>query len=80
MGFRQEGSSISRQNLNENLETLQLAPTLFYHLPGFYFKTEFLNPHPLSLGFRYVSFRFKKEPDLELLTTYLVISPHQIRC
>ena len=45
----QEGSSISRQNLNENLETLHLAPTLFYHLLGFNFKTWFLNPHPLSL-------------------------------
>ena len=44
----QEGSSISRQNLNENLETLHLAPTLFYHLPGFYLKTGFLNPHPFS--------------------------------
>ena len=30
-----EGSSISRQNFNENLETLHLAPTLFYYLPGF---------------------------------------------
>ena len=27
-----------------------LAPTLFYHLPCFYDKTGFLNPHPLSLG------------------------------
>ena len=45
------GSIISRQNLNENLETLHLAPTLFYHLPGFfYLKTDFLNPHPLSLS------------------------------
>ena len=32
-GF-QEGCIISRQNLNEKLETLHLAPTLFYHLPG----------------------------------------------
>ena len=31
-----KGSSISRQNLNKNLETLHLAPTLIYHLPGFY--------------------------------------------
>ena len=44
----QEGSSISRQNLNKNLETLHLAPMLFYHLPGFYLKTGFLNPPPLS--------------------------------
>ena len=44
-----DGSSISRQNLNDNLETLHLAPTLFYHLPGFYLKSGFLNPHPLSL-------------------------------
>ena len=46
----QEGSSISRQNLDENLETLHLAPTLFYHLPGFNLKTGCLNPHPLSLN------------------------------
>ena len=45
----QECSSISRQNLNENLETRNLACTLFYHLPSFYLKTGFLNPHPLSL-------------------------------
>ena len=38
-----------RQNLNENLGTLHLALTLFYHLPGMYFKTRFLNPYPLSL-------------------------------
>ena len=44
----QEGSSSSRQKLNKNLETLHLAPTLFYHLPGFYLKTGFLNPHPFS--------------------------------
>ena len=44
----QEGSSISRQNLNVNLETSHLALTLFYHLPGFYLLL-FLNPHPLSL-------------------------------
>ena len=24
---------------------------LFYHLLGFYLKSEFLNPHPLSLSF-----------------------------
>ena len=40
----QKGSINSRQNLNENLETLHLAPTLFYHLPGFYLKTGFINP------------------------------------
>ena len=39
---RQEGSSISRQNFNANLETLHLAPTLFYHLPGFYLETRLL--------------------------------------
>ena len=51
VSFSQEGSSISRQNLNENLETLHLARTLFYHLPGFYLKIGFLNPYPLSLSF-----------------------------
>ena len=30
----QEGSSIRKQNFNENLETVHLSPTLFYHLPG----------------------------------------------
>ena len=35
----QERTSISRQNLNENLETLHQAPTLFYHLACFYLKT-----------------------------------------
>ena len=56
----QEGSSISRQNVNENLETLHLAATLFYHLPGFYLKTGFLNPHPLSLvgGGMWITFIF----------------------
>ena len=39
-----------RQTLNENLETLHLAPTLFYHLPVF-----FLNPHPLSLPIYYLT-------------------------
>ena len=38
----QEGSSISRQNLNEKIETLRLAPTLFYHLPVFILKHDFL--------------------------------------
>ena len=28
--------------------------TLFYHLPGFYLKTGFLNPNPLSLRFIYL--------------------------
>ena len=44
-----EGSSISRQNLNDNLDTLHRTPTLFFHLPSFYLKTGCLNPHPLSL-------------------------------
>ena len=30
----QEGSKISRKKFNDNLETLHLAITLFYHLPG----------------------------------------------
>ena len=45
----QEGSSISRQNLNENLETLHLLTAQFYHLPGFYPKIRFLRNHTLSL-------------------------------
>jgi hypothetical protein len=47
---QQEGSSISKQNMNENLETLHLSPTVFYHLSAFDLKTGFLNPHPLSLA------------------------------
>ena len=34
-----EGIIISRQNLNEYLETLHLTPTQFSDLPGFYRKT-----------------------------------------
>ena len=37
----QEVSSISRQNLDENLETLHLAPTIYYLLLGFYPKQDF---------------------------------------
>ena len=37
--FHQEVSSTSSQNFKEILETLYLAPTLFYHLPGVYIKT-----------------------------------------
>ena len=40
----QEGSSISRRNLNVNLETLHLAHKLFYNIPCFYLTTGFLNP------------------------------------
>ena len=36
-------------DLNENLETLHLAPALFYYFPGFYPTTGFLNPPPLFL-------------------------------
>ena len=45
----QKGSSISRQNFNENLETHHLALTLFNHIPGFYLEKGFFNPHHLSL-------------------------------
>jgi hypothetical protein len=38
----QEGRIISRQNLNEYLETLQLAPAQFCDPLGFYRKTGFL--------------------------------------
>ena len=40
--------------INKNLETNHLAPKLFYYLPGFDLKTEFLNPHPLSLAIKYI--------------------------
>ena len=33
---KREGSAISRQNLNENIETLYLAPMQLCYLPGFY--------------------------------------------
>ena len=42
IGIDQEGSSNNRKNLNVNLETLYLARTQFYHLPGFYPKQDFL--------------------------------------
>ena len=45
----QKGSIISRHYLKENLETLRLAHTFFYHLPCFNLKTGFLHPNPLSL-------------------------------
>ena len=46
----QEGRSISRQNLNANLEFLHLARTQFYHyISGFNPKTGFLRNH-LCLG------------------------------
>ena len=35
--------------LADKLETLHLALTLSYHLPGVYLKTGFINPLPLSL-------------------------------
>ena len=44
----QEGSSISRQNLNEYIGSLHQARWQFYHLPGSNRKTEFLRNHPLS--------------------------------
>ena len=36
------------QLLNENLETPDLTPALFSHLPGFYLKTGILNPSPFN--------------------------------
>ena len=46
----QEGRIISRLNLNEYLETLQLASMQFCDLPGFYRKTGFLRSHPVSFN------------------------------
>ena len=40
----QEGRGINRKNSNDYMETPQLAPALFSHLPGFYNKTGILNP------------------------------------
>ena len=45
----QEGRIISRQNLNEYIETIHLAPTQFCDLPGIYCKAGFLRCHPLIL-------------------------------
>ena len=65
----QGGSSSSRQHFNENLETLRLAPTLFYHLPGFYLTTGFLNPHTICLSqdkcqkFNYLQYDISKAFD-----------------
>ena len=47
---RKRAGRESRENLNENLEPLHLAPMRFYHLPGFDLEAGFLNPHSLSLG------------------------------
>ena len=44
-----EGRIISKQNLNEYLETLHLTPTQFCNLPGFYGTTGFLRSHLFSL-------------------------------
>ena len=45
-GLLQEGRGISIKTLNKNLETPNLAPAQFSHLPGFYLKTGILNPSP----------------------------------
>ena len=45
---QREGSTIRRQNLNAQIESLHLAPTQF--LNGFYGKTLFLNNLPLHLN------------------------------
>ena len=47
--YNKEGCSISRQDLNEWIESLHLAPSLFYLLPGFYLKIGFLIPYPFYL-------------------------------
>ena len=47
---RKRAGRESRENLNENLVTLHLAPVRFYHLLGFYLKTGILNPNPLPFG------------------------------
>ena len=44
--------------MNENLETLHLAPTLYFHLI-FYFNTGFLNPHSLF----FILLHFQVDPD-----------------
>ena len=49
-GCIQEEISIIRQNFNQNFRNPSPSPKLFYHLPGFYLKSGFLNIHPLSLG------------------------------
>ena len=41
-----EGRGKTEKNLNDNLETPHLAPTLFSHQPGFYLITGILNPSP----------------------------------
>ena len=41
-----KGVVLADKTLNEDLETLHLAPTLFYYLTDFYLKRGFLNPYP----------------------------------
>ena len=52
--FTQEGRFISRQNLNEYLRTLHLAPMQFC---DFYRKTGFLKSDPFYI-YQFYSFRF----------------------
>ena len=49
--YVQKESSANRHNLNKNLETLDLTPLQFYHLPGFYPKAGFLRNYTLSLTY-----------------------------
>ena len=59
----QEGSSISRQNFNENLETLQLAPTLFYHYTWFLFLNN-ISKSSFVLDF-YTTYRIQQHYEIK---------------
>ena len=50
INIQREERAIIRQNLNEPIETLHIAPTQFSLLPGFYHKTLFLSISPLYLN------------------------------
>ena len=47
--FVRKGEGLTEKT-RMNLETANLAPALFSHLPGFYLRTGILNPSPF-LGF-----------------------------
>ena len=62
--YTQEGSSIRRKD-----KSLNLAPAQFYHLFGFYLKTRFQSPYPLSLPYTHFTVLF----DSLLIISHTVI-------
>ena len=63
-----KGVVLADKTCTKNLETLHLARTQFYHLPGFYPKTGFLRNYPLSIVLRPLT--QGKHPPSHLLLLY----------